>query len=71
MMTLSRWRIFTDTKKRDSAKRLVMKLQAQAGRNFKQLSVDEYHKGRARRCGKSGAWWRGRAAKAHLASLSS
>ena len=45
LMTPSHWRIFTDTKKPDSARRLALKLQAQGGHEFHELKVDDYHKG--------------------------
>jgi len=44
-MALSHWRIFTDTKKPESACRLVAKLQARTDRNFGELNVNDYHKG--------------------------
>jgi len=44
-MTPSHWRIITDTKKPDSARRLALKLRALGGREFKEINVADYIKG--------------------------
>lgn len=44
-MALSHWRVFTDTKKPEAARRLVAKLQARIDRNCGQMIVDDSHKG--------------------------
>jgi hypothetical protein len=44
-MAVSHWRIFTDTRKPEAAQRLTEKLQSRAGRDLREIAIDEYHKG--------------------------
>lgn len=45
LMVLSHWRIFTDTKKPEAARRLIAKLKTRVDRSFGEITVDNYHKG--------------------------
>ncbi|MCA9170866.1 MAG: hypothetical protein KDB23_24490 [Planctomycetales bacterium] len=44
-MALSHWRIFTDTKTPEAARRVIARLQARVDRSFGQMTVNDYHKG--------------------------
>jgi hypothetical protein len=44
-MVVSHWRVFTDTNRPEAAQRLTAKLQAQTGREFRQIGINDYHKG--------------------------
>src|SRR5690606_16523498 len=45
LMAFSHWRVFTDTRKPEAARRLVAKLQARIDRNLGPMIVEDYHKG--------------------------
>lgn len=42
---VSHWRVFTDTKRTETAKRLIARLQHESDRKFLDTTAESYHKG--------------------------